>query len=324
MNLFGFDFWAAQQSAERWTKIYVVLFAIGISGTAVLTEFLFRSLTGITGGVPTIGIIFAGIALMVSGRQYLGIRSQGGAFVAQQQGGHRVDENSQDLSLRQYHNIVHEMAVAAGVPVPEAYVIPSPAINAFAAGLSDDRAAVAVTTGALQVLSRSELQGVVAHEIGHIRNHDMVLNVRLGVLVAGFFAVIFWGMQVLRIPRALHSGRGGGNVVGLLGLLLTAAGSLSWLVGSLLKAAVSRQREYYADARAVQFTRRTDGIRSALVKILNEPQKAMPAEGAAYSHLYLDNRLMLGGLFSTHPPLKERIGRLSNYSEIESELNVLD
>lgn len=307
----NFDFWSAQDSANKWTRLYVVLFALGTALVALLAEIAFRSVTGIAEGFPIIGVAFALITLLVSGQHYFGLKSQGGAFVAKSQGGIKIQPEVQDFQLKQLHNSVEEMALAAGVTMPEVFVIPSPAINAFAAGLSEKTAAVAVTSGALQALSRDELQGVIAHELGHIKNRDMVMNVRLGVLVAGFFAVMYCGMQVLRMPRVLYSNGRGGSPHIFIGLLLIAAGSLSWFIGSALKAAVSRQREYYADARAVQFTRSTDGLRGALVKILQESTQAMPATGAPYSHLYLDNRLMLGGMFSTHPPLKSRIARLS-------------
>jgi len=161
----------------------------------------------------------------------------------------------------------------------------------------------------LMRLNREELQGVVAHEFGHIYNGDMKISMRLAAMVMGFLFVIYVGFRTLQFAsyRRSDSRERGGNPVMLAALVLLVAGVLTWFAGTLLKCSVSREREYLADACSVQFTRNPNGLSSALRKIAKESVNDMPKEGQAYSHLYFDEHLGLGSLFATHPPIWKRI-----------------
>lgn len=237
----------------------------------------------------------------------------GGGQVARQLGGTLVEPRSSDPLKRRLYNVVEEIALASGVPVPEVYVLDQESgINAFAAGFSPSDAAVAVTRGTLEKLSRSELQGVIAHEFSHILNGDMRINIRLMGALFGILLLALIGRRVL-----LHSHLAGrssrdrnGAVVLLIAFGLMAVGYIGLFFGRWIKAAVSRQREYLADASAVQFTRDPDGIGGALKKIaVYSDASYLQIDTEEVSHmLFGDGRKMR--LFSTHPPLNERIGRV--------------
>jgi Zn-dependent protease with chaperone function len=241
----------------------------------------------------------------------------GGGVVARSVGGIPVTPNTTDPQKRRLVNVVEEMAVASGVRVPEIYILPEQGINAFAAGYSPDDAAVAVTQGALDTLTRDELQGVVAHEFSHILNGDMRLNIRLIGLLFGIFLLTIIGRVVVRSIASSGSSRSGGKKGGgaalflLLGLALIIIGYLGVFFGRLIQAAVSRQREFLADASAVQFTRNPDGLAGALRKIgaRASGSRIVNAHATETSHLFFASALRgsFGGLFATHPPLAERI-----------------
>lgn len=248
--------------------------------------------------------------------------SQGGRVVASLLGGRLLEPNSGGMEERRLLNVVEEMALASGTPVPAIYLLADePGINAFAAGFSPSDAVIGVTRGCVQLLSRDELQGVVAHEFSHILNGDMRLNMRLMAAVFGITMISSIGGAVLRLgayaPRRHgNNGRGGGAGVALiiLGGLLYIVGCVGVLFGSLIRAAISRQREFLADAASVQFTRNAAGIAGALKKIggLTEGSRLMAPRAAEASHFYFGNGLgesMLNA-FATHPPLLERILRI--------------
>jgi Zn-dependent protease with chaperone function len=237
----------------------------------------------------------------------------GGGQVARQLGGTQVDPSTSDPMRRRLYNVVEEIALASGVPVPEVYVLDREAgINAFAAGFSASDAAVAVTRGALEKLNRSELQGVIAHEFSHILNGDMRINIRLMGTLFGILMLALIGRRVLLHARwAGGSSRDrGGAIVVLIAIGLTVVGYIGLFFGRWIKAAVARQREYLADASAVQFTRDPSGIGGALKKIaVYGDASYLDADTEEVSHmLFGDGRRMR--LFSTHPPLTERIGRI--------------
>lgn len=237
----------------------------------------------------------------------------GGGQVARQLGGTLVEPRSSDPLKRRLYNVVEEIALASGVPVPEVYVLDQESgINAFAAGFSTSDAAVAVTRGTLEKLSRSELQGVIAHEFSHILNGDMRINIRLMGALFGILLLALIGRRVL-----VHSHLAGrssrdrnGAVVLLIAVGLMVVGYIGLFFGRWIKAAVSRQREYLADASAVQFTRDPDGIGGALKKIaVYSDASYLNADTEEVSHmLFGDGRRMR--MFSTHPPLNDRIGRV--------------
>jgi len=255
--------------------------------------------------------------------------SAGGGRVAQQMGGTLVPADVSDPLRQRLRNVVEEMAIASGVPVPEIYVLEEEGgINAFAAGYAPGDAAIAVTRGTLEFLNRDELQGVIAHEFSHILNGDMRLNIRLmGVL----FGILVLGLLGRMIVRGGYHGRlissrrdRGAPVVLLIGLGVAILGWIGVFFARLIKAAVSRQREYLADASAVQFTRQTDGIANALKKIggYSEASYIRAADPEEISHMLFGSGARFTGLFATHPPLVERIRALepsfreSDYPEV--------
>jgi Zn-dependent protease with chaperone function len=226
-----------------------------------------------------------------------------------------VPGTTTDAREKQLLNVVEEMALAAGVPVPPVYVLAEPGINAFAAGYAPGDAVVAVSQGCLNYLTRDELQGVVAHEFSHILNGDMRLNIRLIGLIFGIMALSIMG-RMLMFTSGRSSGRNdsrGGLM--LLGLGVFVLGLVGAFFGRLIMAAVSRQREYLADASAVQFTRNPEGIAGALKKIggLAEGSRIGNPQAAEVGHMFFANAFAgagLAGLLATHPPLVERIRRL--------------
>jgi heat shock protein HtpX len=243
--------------------------------------------------------------------------------------GARLVEVGSNLKEAQLLNIIEECTVASSLPAPKVYIIDAQQINAFAAGLSPEDAAIAVTTGALDQLSREELQGVIAHEFSHIGNGDMKIGLRLAAMLAGFYWLLYVASRILdlfegsRNRNSSSSGRGGSSSsssggaggaggVGLffvVVLMFFAAGIIGWILGSILKSAISCQREYLADASSAQYTRNPSGLANALRKILHETVKDMPKKGMFYSHLYLEDHSSFS-LFETHPPLRERIRAL--------------
>lgn len=274
-----------------------------------------------------ISVCIGALAIIGGGTLYkIKELSGGGTVVAEMLGGVPVKPDTTDFHERRLLNVVEEMAVASGIPVPTVFILPDEeGINAFAAGFTPQDAVVGITGGGTRLLTREELQGVIAHEFSHILNGDMRLNIRLMGILHGILLIALIGYGVLRM--AMHSGgrartssrndkkNGGGTIIiVLLGLGLMIIGYIGVFFGKLIKSAVSRQREYLADASAVQFTRNPGGIAGALKKIggfisgsrLNSPK----AEEA--SHLYFANgiRNSFLELLATHPPLHERISRI--------------
>jgi len=326
MNFFQQQDQARKQS--RWLIIVFMLAVVAIVLAINLIVLLAVGMTSIeTEGVPEIGMqMITGNLPLLSGTaiatiSVIGLASLfksaslrgGGGKVARELGGTLVDSDTRDTKRRRLRNVVEEIALASGVPVPEIYVLEQEAgINAFAAGFTPADAAVAVTRGALEKLSRDELQGVIAHEFSHILNGDMRINIRLMGTLFGILLVALIGRRVL-----IHSHFAGrssrdknGAVVLLIAFGLMAVGYVGLFFGRWIKAAVSRQREYLADASAVQFTRDPDGISGALKKIaVYSDGSYLNADTEEVSHmLFGDGQKMM--MFSTHPPLHERIGRI--------------
>ena len=251
--------------------------------------------------------------------------SGGGKAVAEALGGTLVHPDSRDKDERRLLNVVEEMAIASGCPVPPVYIIQDQSINAFAAGFTVDSAVIGVTTGCVKRLSRDELQGVMAHEFSHIVHGDMRLNIRLTGLIFGIMVLGYIGWICTRFigPIALRSGGGEKNpmagiglalIVG--GLVLMILGSVGTLVARLIQAAVSRQREFLADAAAVDYTRNPDGIAGALRAIGGLPKNDLRKSAASeFEHFFFTPALATA--FSTHPPLPLRIARIENRSPSE-------
>jgi Zn-dependent protease with chaperone function/uncharacterized tellurite resistance protein B-like protein len=246
--------------------------------------------------------------------------SAGGEAVADMVGARRVDPASSDPGERRLLNVIEEMAIASGVHVPSAYVMDGEkGINAFAAGYSPNEAVVAVTRGTLDTLSRDELQGVIGHEFSHILNGDMRLNVRLlgvlfGIVCIGQFGQFLIRSTAYRTARVSRENRGPEVALVFLGIALAMIGFLGLEFARLIKAAISRQREFLADASSVQFTRNPDGIAGALDTIATSQRSTLVGNAHAeeLSHMFFVQGVAnwMGGLFDTHPPIAERIRRV--------------
>jgi len=245
----------------------------------------------------------------------------GGKTVAEMLGGHLLARHSSDPDERKLLNVVEEMAIASGIPIPDIYLLEDESINAFAAGNTISDCVVGVTRGCIQTLSRDELQGVVAHEFSHILNGDMKLNIRLMGLLNGILLIAMVGYLFFRFSGSMSRGssssrdKGGGMAVVLAVILLGVAIYIIGYVGiffaNMIKAAVSRQREFLADASAVQFTRNPEGIAGALKKIMTGGvgSRVASVHASEASHLFFSSSLtgFWSGLFATHPPLEDRI-----------------
>lgn len=292
---------------------------------AFLIDYAVRLLVeaGYMKPMPYLGALFLAVTFCVAGFYYIAFNSQGGSFVAESLGGRPVFRETIDYKERQLLNIVEEMAVASSQPVPPVYIIESKEINAFAAGMRPDNAAITVTRGALELLNRDELQGVIGHEFGHIYNGDMKISMRLAAMVMALVFILYIGIRLLQGSflfgrRRDNGGGGGNNPIALIALIVIVAGAITWFAGAILRSMVSRQREYLADACAVQFTRNPEGIANALRKI-GKAQEVhdMPRQGMAYSHLYFNNQSFLSLLFATHPPLEKRIAAIEGGTYLE-------
>lgn len=326
------NFFEHQERARRKTLELGVLFGIAVLGIVLAvyavarftmqyvtvrgrelhqafpTEFQFWD-TQVFLVVAVVVVVFITLASLLKGASL----SRGGSAVAEMLGGRLVSRDTRDLSERRLLNIVDEMAIASGVPVPQVYVLErEEGINAFAAGHTPSNAAIAVTRGTLRLLNRDELQGVIAHEFSHVLNGDMRLNIQLIGVVFGILAIGIFGRI---LAQGGGRGRRGGGTIALAGLALMLIGYIGTFIGRLIQSAVSRQREYLADSSAVQFTRNPRGIAGALTKIGGyvrgsriETPKADQAR-----HIFFSPGRTLGlfeGLMQTHPPLAERIRRI--------------
>ena len=352
------DFFESQENARRRTFFLVAMYSlavlmivlgtylvVGTVAVIFLGDFLAGGGGEIRPAVPQDDRIFsmiffnwkfilgiAGSVLLLIGGAMAGkiieLR-QGGSSVARMLGGKPISLDTRDANERKLLNIVEEMSIASGVPPPSLYVIPGrSSINAFAAGYSPNDAAIGVTEGAIEVLSRDELQGVIAHEFSHILNGDMRLNIRLIGVMYGILAVAVLGAGMMRAAlfasasrgrmyaRSSGRGQGGGGAIVLVlaGLALWLIGSVGVLFSRIIKAAISRQREFLADAAAVQFTRNPDGIAGALKKIggISSNSRVDASKAEEISHMFFAEALSKSrdsfiGLLSTHPPLNKRI-----------------
>lgn len=249
--------------------------------------------------------LLAGTAVAIV--QYVVAHRAGSALIMAATGAHPVDRHEDP----QLVNVVEELAIAAGLPCPTVYVIDSASPNAFATGFTPQEAAVAVTTGLRSKLRRDELQAVMAHELGHIRNGDTGYMVLMAVLVGSIALLADIGLRALWHQNAVADKKR--SAAAVLIVVVVVLGILAPIFSRLLQAAVSRQREFLADATSVELTRHPAALVSALEKLTSDPT---PLEGAnrATQHLYIVNPMRRarrgGGALSTHPPLRERVRRL--------------
>ena len=317
------DFFAQQAKVRRSSRTLVWLFALAVFAIVVAVDLVCAFVLGV--GLrpePLIGIAVAVVVVIGLCSAYrVASLAGGGAAVAREMNAVEVPADTTNPQWQRLRNVIEEVAIASGVPVPEIYVMQDEAgINAFAAGYTPTDAAVCVTQGCLDKLNRDELQGVIAHEFSHVLNGDMRLNIRLMGLLFGIMAIwvvgrfLMWGGYFgLGDDNSGGRRRGGGSSgqVALAGIALLAIGAIGVFFGRLIQAAVSRSRESLADASAVQFTRQTSGIAGALKKI------AVFEEGSALQAPRKDEvRHMLFGdaeessWFATHPPITARIKAL--------------
>ncbi len=328
------DFFTAQDRARRQTGRLVALLLLAVVGLIVaasaLVALLVVLMDGQSGGSDPLAraldpVLFGWVALgvvavVVGGAvmRHLQLRA-GGSAVAEALGGRPLNTDTRDANERRLLNVVEEMAIASGLPVPAVYLLEDSAINAFAAGHEPHDAAIGVTRGAIEQLDRDQLQGVIAHEFSHILHGDMRLNLRLVALLHGILMIGLIGQTLLRgaamTGRRRTSRRGGGAQLGLMGggAALMLVGYAGTLCGNLIKAAVSRQREFLADASAVQYTRNPEGIGGALQTLAAyRPGSQLKASQAEeFSHLYFGSGVrQLSRLAATHPPLETRIRRV--------------
>ncbi|MCL2309566.1 MAG: M48 family metalloprotease [Proteobacteria bacterium] len=318
------DFFRSQRDARRQTLVFLASFILIVALVVVLTSvfvwlgcsllspenrFTYASNTALV-----VVLIIIGASIVRS----MELRSGGGAVIARHLGGEPLPASRMDNSdFQRLRNIAEEMAIASRTPMPKLYWLPGEAsINAFVAGFTPSDAVLAVTRGALQRLNRDELQGVIAHEFSHLLNGDMRLNTQVSSWLFGVYAVYTYGRSILKtsplatnredlVPRPAAW-----PLVFVFGGALAIIGYLGKLIGCLLQAAISRQREYLADASAVQFTRQTMGLASALKKIYFNSSLLQTPQGDAYNHFFLGDAVETSPLFATHPPLIERIQAL--------------
>jgi Zn-dependent protease with chaperone function/uncharacterized tellurite resistance protein B-like protein len=324
------DFFEQQAKAHRKTKWLVIYFAMAV--VAMIIAIYIAALV-IFSGVQShhhyyneeqpqlvlwnpqlfLGVALGTLAVILIGSSYKTMAlASGGSAVSEMMGGRLVKPNTKDPDERKLLNVVEEMAIASGVPVPQVYVMDDEdGINAFAAGHKPGDATVTVTRGCMKILSRDELQGVIGHEFSHILNGDMRLNLRLMGIIFGILCLAIMGRVLLQTARGGGRSRGQ-NPLPLLGLVMLLVGYIGVFFGRLIQAAVSRQREFLADASSVQFTRNPGGITGALKKIggLGENGSRLShAHAEELSHMFFGNGVSepFIGLLETHPPLAERI-----------------
>jgi Zn-dependent protease with chaperone function len=317
------DFFGHQEAARRRTKWLVFYFAAAIACIIAALHAAFCAFAGQQwDNWELLGATAAGVLAVVAVGSLVKIAelAKGGRAVAEMLGGAPVNTATRNPSERRLLNVVEEMAIASGMAVPQVYVLDDAAINAFAAGYGARDAVVGVTRGCMEQLTRDELQGVVAHEFSHILNGDMRLNIRLIGLLNGILFLAVVGGVLMRIAAHSRGGRsrndkGGGSIVMVViaaGLALYLVGWIGVFFGKLIKAAVSRQREFLADASAVQFTRDPNGIAGALEKIGGVGSRLGSPRAQEASHMFFGNGLAESWfqLFATHPPISERVSRI--------------
>ncbi len=326
------DFFQRQETARRHTKLLEVYFALAVISIVVmvyLVAALFMNVRGhrVSRYSYSYGqeagpadswwdpklfaeVSVLTVAFILCGSAYKTMQlSGGGSVVAEMLGGRSVDAHTTDPDERKLLDVVEEMAIASGTPVPHVYVLDGErGINAFAAGHAAGDMVICATRGCVKHLTRDELQGVIGHEFSHILNQDTKLNLRLMGLIFGILCLALFG-------RILLYTRGGGrdrNALPLVGLLLLLIGSSGVFFAKLIKSAISRQREFLADASSVQFTRNPEGLAGALKKVGGAGSRIEDPNAEDASHFFFANGMAesFSGMFSTHPPLEERIRAL--------------
>lgn len=329
------NFFEHQDIARRNTRLLIILFLVAVVLLVVLTGAAVAVFAGGMGNgssnmnssynsgfvfhwdiiLASCGVVLSGISLAVLYKW--AVLRPGGKIVAEKLGGRRLEPGSTEPLERKVLNVVEEMAIAANMPVPPVYLLDNEAgINAFAAGYSPKDAVIGITRGCAEQLTRGQLQGVVAHEIAHILNGDMRMNIRIMAILNGILFISHAGYLILR-TSAFSGGRRSNsnnkNLLPFLGIALLIIGAIGVFFGNIIKAAVSRQREYLADASAVQFTREPETIGGALQQIgaLQAGSQIENQNASEASHLFFGQAISKwASIFATHPPLESRIKRV--------------
>lgn len=333
------NFFVSQDRARKTTRWLVVIYVLALLALTTVSSWVLVLLLRGLGmhelpphGAPFYALserdwlVFLGVAVFVivgalissyiKGREL----SKGGRTVALSLGGRKIPPNTSDFNERRILNVVEEMAIASGMPVPEVYILPEEtSINAFAAGLTPTDAIIGLTRGAIEKLDRAQLQGVIGHEFSHILNGDMRLNIRLIMLITGIEFVGLLGRIFTQSARTTRRGfsssrRSGGSgtaAVVLAGVVLRLLGWFGVLFGRIIQAAVSRQREFLADASAVQFTRNPQSVADALKVIGGDVygSRIRKSDVSQVTHLFFGQAFTshFNFLFATHPALEKRI-----------------
>jgi len=337
------NFFEHQDKARKQTRLLVIAFGLAVLAIVAAMNLVMMFAFGQAGaaehgwfsvqfwlanGEVVLWTSVATVALILLASAYRSAQLRGGGGqVARELGGVEVTGGSDDPLRRRLHNVVEEMAIASGVPVPQVFVLEhEPGINAFAAGWSPADAAVAVTRGTLESLDRDELQGVIAHEFSHVFNGDMRLNIRLMGVLFGILVLAVVGRRMLVSMRFTRGRNRNAGAIALVAVAVVVIGYLGLFFGRWIQSAVSRQREYLADASAVQFTRSPEGIAGALKKIgARASGSRLKANSDEVGHMLFAMGLS-GRLFSTHPPLEKRIRKIdpsfqpSEFAELAREM----
>jgi len=319
------DFFQHQAKAKSRTFLLIFLYTLGLIGLTAIVAVIVLAATG--GTEPELLLLCAGgvLVLVIGGTLFktAQLSQGGGRAIAESLGGRQVCASTTDPAERQLYNVVEEMALASGVSMPTLYIMDDErSINTFAAGFSPNAAVIGVNRGTVDLLTRDELQGVIAHEFAHILNGDMRMNLRLIGILFGLQLLAIIGYYAIVAVRYIGAGRGDARskaaaVAALLavGVSLMVIGYIGVFFSAIIRAAISRQREYLADASAVQFTRNPDGIAGALKKIgaRGIGSNVSSVHAAESSHLFFGDvcgLFSLGGLLATHPDLAKRIRRI--------------
>lgn len=339
------NFFESQDRVRKNTFQLVLLFSLAVVTLIIMTNILLMIVFGFINSEQmqssgeffkkmdwqTFSLVSVGVcAVVLIGSLYKIVAlSGGGKTVTEAMGGQLIPQNTNDLKQRKLLNIIEEMAIASGTPAPPVYLfVEEPGINAFAAGFTPRDAVIGITQGAIDHLTRDQLQGVIAHEFSHIFNGDMRLNIRLMGVLYGILIIGMAGYYLLRSTsfsrRRLSNNKGSGGIVALaIGLMVI--GFSGTFFGELIKAAVSRQREYLADASAVQFTRNPDGIAGALKRIggLKFGSKISNPRANEVSHAFFAQGVsgFMQILSATHPPLTKRIRRIDPHWNGEFDIS---
>ena len=330
-------FFEHQQIARRNTRVMVLMFLLAVVAVVIAVDVVLAGVwiwgvsdsgyvePGRRAGLWTMirsvpaalylwGAVGTAALILIVSTVNVAKLADGGEAVAKMVGARRISPETRDPLERRFMNIVEEMAIASGVRVPSAYIMDGEqGINAFAAGWDVSGAVVAVTRGTLQTLTRDELQGVIAHEFSHILNGDMRLNIRMiGVLAGIVFIGSIGGFIMRSVGQSRNRKDSASGGIFAAGLALFIIGYVGLFFARLIKAAVSRQREFLADASSVQFTRNPEGIAGALDRIRASTALISNRRAEDMSHMFFGQgiKVWFGGLFDTHPALDERIKRV--------------